>query len=347
MMMKALVLQRTGPNAYRDGCAVVTDRAVPQPGSGEIRVAVRAVGLNPVDYKLAELPWGVSSWTAGDHVLGLDVAGVVDAIGPEVVTDLKIGQRVFFHADLRRPGGLAQFVLTVAHTVAPIPDEISFEQAAALPCAGFTAYQALIRKLAIAKPNRRSLLITGGAGGVGSFAIQITRALGSPQLRDNIIVTCSSRNADLVRKLGATHVIDYNTTHDIVGRVKELTGGRGVDAILDTVSSQSATNLLPALAHNGAIACIAGVANSGSSNFAAFNALDILDIALGAAYASGDIIAQQDLAMMGRELAALVVEGKVIVEPLTVLDKLEDVPEKGWHQLAQRHTTGKIVVKLE
>lgn len=116
----------------------------------------------------------------------------------------------------------------------------SFEQAAALPCAGFTAYQALYRKLHV-QPGQ-TVLGVGGAGGVGGFAVQLAASSGCV-----VIATCSSRNLDYVRGLGATYVVDY-TTESLTERVRTLTDGRGVDAVLDTVSSASATEAASLLA---------------------------------------------------------------------------------------------------
>jgi NADPH:quinone reductase len=131
--MKAMVLDRLGePETLR-----VMDLPKPEPGPGEIRVRVQAVGLNPADYKLAAD--GHPDWNY-PFVLGLDVAGIVDALG-EGVTEWSIGDRVFYHGDLSKPGGYAEYAITTSHTSARIPEGVSFTEAAALPCAGMTAYQ--------------------------------------------------------------------------------------------------------------------------------------------------------------------------------------------------------------
>src|SRR3989338_6290294 len=132
---------------------------VPTAGEGELLVLVKAVSLNPVDYKLAA--WGHPAWTF-PHIGGLDVAGVVVEVG-EATPGWAVGDRVFFHGDLRRNGGFAEYVVTVAHTCAKLPDAVSFIAGAAIPCAGFTAYQAIHDRLHL--QSRQTVLVTGGSGG--------------------------------------------------------------------------------------------------------------------------------------------------------------------------------------
>ena len=141
--MKALILERTGtPDTLK-----VADQPLPVPAAHEVRVRVMAIGLNPVDYKLAE--GGFPSWN-WPHILGLDVAGTIDMVGSDI-TAWKSGDRVYYHGDLSRPGGYAEFAVAPAHILAEIPEEITFENAAAIPCAGFTAWQVLSRKIPVKK----------------------------------------------------------------------------------------------------------------------------------------------------------------------------------------------------
>ncbi|MDE5092335.1 MAG: zinc-binding dehydrogenase, partial [Trichodesmium sp. St18_bin3_1_1] len=222
--MKALVLEKPGiPDSL-----YITEIPLPQPAAGEIRVQVHAVGLNPVDYKLAA--GGFSTWSY-PFILGLDVAGVVDAVGADV-TEWQVGEQIYYHGNLSKPGGYAEYTNANALAVAPLPEGISFAKAAAILCAGFTAYHALHHRLHI--QSKQTILIHGGAGGVGSFALQLAYLAGL-----EVITTCSQSNFDYVQKLGAKHLIDYKK-QDVVIRVKEITNDRGVDAILDTVGSETA-----------------------------------------------------------------------------------------------------------
>jgi NADPH:quinone reductase len=157
-----------------------------------------------------------------------------------------------------------------------------------------------------------------------------------------VIATASKHNHEAVRALGAHHVIDYNT-EDFVERVKEITDGRGVDAVIDTVSSENATRSLDALAFNGRIAFVAGKPDYNVVK-PFTKALSFHEVAWGGAHLSGDVVAQRDLAVMGDELLALV-EQKKVDPMLSDVIALEDVPA-ALQRLSERHVRGKIVAKL-
>lgn len=324
--MRALVLDRPGPVESLH----IQDIPLPQPTTGQIRVKVEAVGLNPVDYKLAGR--GNPNWTY-PHVLGLDVAGTVDAVGPEV-DQWKTGDRVYYHGDLNRPGGFAEYALTTAHTTARVPDGISFKAAAALPCAGLTAYQGIVRRLNLQKGQ--SIWVQGGAGGVGGYGLQFAAHIGA-----ETITTASPSNSGFVKKLGAAHVIDYNT-EDVVARIMEITGGRGVDAVQAAVDPDTANQGVKVLAFGGAISCIAGLPDFDDATFA--KATSLHRISLGAAHPSSNRQAQEDLAHMADELIALVASGAVDPMVEEVLS-LEEIPA-GLARLQGRHVRGKIVAEL-
>ncbi|CAM4162318.1 zinc-binding dehydrogenase [Paenibacillus alkaliterrae] len=327
--MKAIVLDGPGtPDAMR-----LTELPLPEPGPGEIRVRVQAASLNPVDYKVAA--GGHPDWTY-PFVPGVDVAGVVDAIG-EGVTRWKAGDRVVYHGDLSKPGGFAEYAVTTAHTTAAIPQDISFESAAAFPCAGLTAYQALVRKMRIGKGQ--TIFIHAGAGGVGGYAIQLARVFGASQ----IIASASPGNSDYVRSLGADVVIDYKT-EDVHGRIIELTNGRGVDCILNTLNRKLAQADLSALAFGGQLACIAGAPEIVADFQPSWKTFTVHKLMLGGAHTSGDRAPQEDLACMADEFMTFMLEGKI--EPMigeTI--RIEEVSE-ALTRLSQRHVRGKIVLVL-
>jgi NADPH:quinone reductase-like Zn-dependent oxidoreductase len=326
--MKALLLQEKGKwNEMQ-----VSEIALPEVGKGQVLVEVHAVGLNPVDYKSAT--GGNPKWEY-PHVLGLDVAGIIAGVG-EGAEQWKLGDRVLYHGDLTRPGGYAEYALTKANSVSRIPGTVSFEDAAALPTAGYTAYQAVYRKLPLSQIN--TLLIQGGAGGVGGFAVQLAKLAGK-----RVISTSSRHNHEYVRSLGADFVIDYNET-DVSAEVLRLTGGRGVDAIVDTVSRQSATQGMGLISFSGHLVHIAGAPDYG--NIKPFTkALSIHEIALGAAYQSGDSEAEKELSVMGDEMLSLLAEGK-ISSLLKEVIRLEQIPA-ALIRLSERHMQGKIVAKLK
>src|SRR5512147_1943111 len=299
--MRAWLLPR--PGSWRD--MVFGEAPEPSPEQGEIRVAVHAVGLNPVDYKIARA--GHPSWRF-PHILGLDVAGVVDAVGSSV-NRWQTGHRVFYHGDLSKPGGFAEFAATTAHTVAHIPDSMSFVDAASLPCAGLTAYHALHGRLHVRAGQ--SILVHAGAGGVGSFAIQLAAHAGL-----KVLTTCSANNADYVRGLGAEVAIDYHT-ENLKEVVSAVTHGPGVDAILSSLGSERTTQDLDLLAFNGGLACLLGLPDL--TRLQPFTiAPSIHEVALGSAHLSGDKRAD-DLARMADELAAMIIQGAVHLPPIEVI----------------------------
>lgn len=325
--MKALILEKAGsPDTLK-----ISDQPLPDPTAHEVRVRVMAIGLNPVDYKLAE--GGFPSWK-WPHILGLDVAGTIDAVGNDI-TAWKPGDRVYYHGDLSRPGGYAEFAVAPAHILAGIPKDITFENAAAIPCAGFTAWQVLSRKIPVKK--KQTVLIHGGAGGVGGFAVQLSRHLDL-----NVITTCSAANFSVVKKLGADHSIDYRN-EDVTARVKEITDDRGVDIAINTIDSDSATQDLKRLAFGGQLACVADLPDfSQIEPFA--RAPSVHEIALGGAHLSGDHSSQLDLAEMGKELIAFVRDQK-LVSMVTSIISMEEIPE-ALIRLKNRHVQGKIVARL-
>ncbi|MDN4474676.1 zinc-binding dehydrogenase [Demequina sp. SYSU T00192] len=321
--MKALLLDAPGLDHLRIG--EVPD---PAPGPGDVLVEVEACGLNPVD-----------AWTAGSghpawdwpHVPGLDVVGTVVALGADV-DGFAPGDRIAVHSDLRRDGGLAALAAVPALACARVPDGLGAAEAAALPCAGLTALQAVERRLRVGPAD--TVLVTAAAGGVGGFAVQLAAAAGA-----RVLATASSPRRDEVLALGAETVIDYRT-EDVAGRVRELTGGRGVDAVVDTVSAASATANLGLLVHGGGIACVASRADlTAVPEFTV--APSVHEISLGAAHASGDDRAVRWLATGLADLLGRVAAGTLDprVRETVALDEVPDALAR----LAGRHVAGKIV----
>ncbi|MCK6259111.1 zinc-binding dehydrogenase [Fictibacillus sp. KIGAM418] len=325
--MKALLLH--DKNQWKN--MKVEEVEIPKPKKGELLIEVHAVGLNPVDYKTATN--GNPNWTY-PHILGLDTAGVVVETGVGV-TQWKKGDRVVYHGDLTKKGGYAEYTVVTAHTVSRIPDSVSFEDAAAIPTAGYTAYQSLFRKLPFDQVE--TILIHGGAGGVGGFGVQMAKLAGKL-----VISTASSHNHDYVKSLGADYVIDYRE-EDIKAKVMEITSGRGVDAVVDAVSRQSATDSLDLLAFMGHIVYIAGAPDF--TKITPFTkVVSYHEIALGAAHQSNDERSEKDLAVMGDEMLKLMAEGK-LASMLKETVSLEEVPE-ALVRLSERHVKGKIVAKV-
>ena len=327
MLMKCLLLDHPGPpESLRLGSA-----ESPLPGPGDVRVTVKAVGLNPADYKF--LVRGIGSWSY-PHIPGLDGAGVIDALGPGV-SGWSIGDAVLYHGDFGRSGSFAEQAVTSAISLVRKPEALSFVEAAALPCSGFTAYQVLHDKLNIRADQ--TLLVQGGAGGVGGFAIQLAARMG---LR--VITTAAGRNAEWVRALGAEINIDY-TCESVAERIAAITCGAGVDAIVDTVGPVTATEGLKMLAYGGGIACVAGLPDfSQMKSFG--NAISVHDIALGGAYRAVDDRPVRRLAATGEAFIRSVISQNI--QPmLTEVIRLEMIPE-ALVRLSSRTVRGKIVAEL-
>jgi NADPH:quinone reductase len=325
--MKALLLEDKG-KVFEMKVGTVEK---PVSGKGEILVQIKATALNPVDYKTGN--GGNPNWTY-PHILGLDSAGIVEEVGTDV-TNVKVGDRVVYHGDLTKKGGFAEYGVTTAHMVSLIPEGISFEDAAALPTAGYTAYQALFHKMRASEGQM--ILVHAGAGGVGGFAIQLAKNAGL-----TVLTTASSANHEYVKSLGADYAIDYRE-EDFVEKVMGITNGLGVNLVLDTVGRDNADKSLKALAFNGQIAFIAGPPNVNDAiSFA--HPLSFHQVALGSVHQSNNMNEQQKLAEMGDHMLSLLQEGKIsaLVEKII---SLEEVPE-ALADLSTRRVKGKIVAKI-
>ena len=232
LTMTAVVQDRYGT------AAVLEMRTVPQPqvGEGQVVLRIRAAGVGPADWAvMSGLPYiarPVYGMGKPKHaVRGTDVAGIVESVGPGV-TRFKVGDEVFGSAD----GSYADYAVAAEDELAPKPANLTFEQAAATPMAGLVAQQAL---RGITAGQR--VLINGAAGGVGTFAIQIAKARGA-----EVTGVCSTGSVELVRSLGADHVIDYTRDDFTRGDVR-------YDFILDNVSNHSLSDLRRALTPTGTL----------------------------------------------------------------------------------------------
>jgi NADPH:quinone reductase-like Zn-dependent oxidoreductase len=209
----------------------VGDFPDPPVGPDTILVRAKATSVNPVDWKVRE---GYLQGAYPHHlpiVPGWDVAGVVEAVGPAVTTGLEVGDEVwgYVRRDDVKYGTAAELVPAPERTVARKPASLSLEEAAAVPLAGLTAWQALTEALQVTAGDR--VLVHAASGGVGQLAVQIAVALGA-----EVIGTASPGNHDLVRSLGATTVLDHGA-----GPVSEQLADHGgpVDAVLDLIGGEA------------------------------------------------------------------------------------------------------------
>jgi NADPH:quinone reductase-like Zn-dependent oxidoreductase len=219
--MRAVVLTGTGgPEVLQ-----VQERPEPSVGTGEIRIAVRAAGINFAD-TLARIGLYPDAPKV-PCVLGYEVAGEVESLG-EGVTDWKVGDRVVAGT---RFGGQAELVTVPAAQALPLPDRLSFEQGAAFPVNYGTAYAALILMGGMRKGDR--VLIHAAGGGVGISATQIARNVGA-----EIFGTASPGKHEAIRAQGVEHAIDYRS-QDFEAEVMRITNGEGVDLIMDALGPTS------------------------------------------------------------------------------------------------------------
>ncbi|GAB3709392.1 NAD(P)-dependent alcohol dehydrogenase [Mariniluteicoccus flavus] len=219
--MRAVVQHRYGPPSVLES----SDVGMPRPGRRDVLVRVGAASIHPGDHfvmtgepYMVRLAFGLHRPRHG--IRGMDLAGVVAAVGDDA-TALAPGDRVF---GWTLAGALAEYACVKADNLVSIPSTVSVVGAAAVPTSAMTALQAL-RRVANVRPGQ-AVLITGASGGVGSFAVQIAKAFGA-----EVTGVCSTQNLDLVRSLGADHVIDYTTT-DFTRTAKRY------DVILDNVEAQ-------------------------------------------------------------------------------------------------------------
>lgn len=238
--MKSVVAKRYGgPDVVE-----IVDAPAPQVHARDVLIDVRAAGLNPLDWKIRAGKVKLALPLKPPVALGCDVAGVVAEVGPNV-KELAKGDEVYVRLEKLRMGGLAEQVCADASVVAKKPASATFEQAASVPLAALTALQALrgVGKLA---PGQR-VLITAGAGGVGTLAIQIAKILGL-----HVTTTTSTKNVDFVRSLGADDVIDY-TKESLADKPRDF------DAVFDSLGADSELASIRATRRGGVVVGIGGL----------------------------------------------------------------------------------------
>lgn len=299
--MRAVVTHQTGEPEVLS----LEDADRPEPSGGEVLIRVRAVSVNPVDWKqrrgLAPKPLPA--------VLGQDVSGTVEE---SLADGFEVGDDVF---GVVASGGYAEFATAHAATIAKKPDGVSHEQAAAIPVAGLTAWQALFERGGLER--RQTALIAGAAGGVGHFAVQFAHHQGA-----RVIGTGSEGNRDFVLGLGADDYIDY-TKRDVGEAVS------GVDVALDTVGGETTEALLPAVREGGILVTIAAAAPEQAARARGVRA---------------ELLVMSPSSAQLARIADLVAAGDVHVEieevlPLARVRRAHELSESG-------HTRGKIILTV-
>jgi NADPH:quinone reductase-like Zn-dependent oxidoreductase len=337
--MKAAVYNRYGPPDVLE----IKDVEEPVPKDNEVLIEARAAAVNPLDGGLlkglpfiARLLFGLQK--PKDTRLGVDAAGRVEAVGRNV-TQFKTGDEVF-GACISDPqasavkvwvpqGAFAEYVCAPESTLAVKPDNVTFEQAASVPVAAFTALQGLRDKGGIQRGQK--VLVNGAAGGVGTFAVQIAKSFGA-----EVTGVCSTRNVDMVRSIGADQVFDYNQENF-------TRSGQHHDLIFDCVGNHSLSACRRVLNPHGICIMVGDLSGRGM-----IGVLARLITALVLSWFTRQKILtflarpkREDLTIMRDLMKA----GKV--KP--VIDRrynLSEVPE-AIRYLQERHAQGKVVISLE
>ncbi len=323
--MKAIIYDNAGP----PGALKLADIEKPTAGDDEVLIKVRAASVNPFDSALLRHPFLrriLSALSKRKSTRpGRDVAGQVETVGRNV-TQFKPGDAVFGLCG----GAFAEYARTSQSALVMKPDNASFEQAASLPLAGLTALQGLRDKGKI-QPGQK-VLINGAAGGVGTFAVQIAKSFGA-----EVTGVCSTRNVEMVRSIGADHVIDY-TREDFTK------GGEHYDLIFDLVANHSFSARRRVLNPKG-IYIGAGIVGLGGS-MVRLLAHQITELVL------SRFVSQKFLTLMAKlRKEDLVIMGELIetgkITP--VIDRyysLSESPE-AIRYLEQGHARGKVVITFE
>jgi len=309
-LMKAVVLREYGgPEALK-----LEEVPRPEPKDDEVLVRVIAAAVNPVDAYARQGMLSKRGLDKRPAIIGYDIAGVVEKTGARV-TKFKAGDAVYAYLSIMRGGGYAQFAIAKEGEMSLKPKNIDFEKAAAVPLAATTAWQALIDT---AKINEgQTVLIHGGSGGVGSFAVQIAKARGA-----KVIATASSANQDLLKQLGVDQPIDYTTTkfQDVV---------KDVDVVLNCVRADTLPASYGMVKKGGVIVSITGDPDPAECDKRGIRC-------------SG-VMAHPDATVL-QELTRLIEANKItpIVSQAFPLAKAA----RAHQQIETRHTRGKIVLRV-
>jgi len=315
--MRAVVVQKYGGA----DAACVKERPIPEPSPNDVQVSIIASSLNPLDYKARTGELKLFMKAKFPKVIGGDFSGKISAIGSNVI-GFAVGDEVFGCVDMFTSphGSHAEFCIVPATALSRKPSSVTHEQAATLSMAGLTAWQALSEHANLKRGQR--LLIIGGSGGVGSFAIQLGRTLGA-----HVTATAGTANTDVLRQLGADACIDYNT-------IDYATLPEQFDVILDCAGRSSYFHARPALAKGGIyITTLPDLSSIFGKVVAPIFGQRVAMIMVKYSGSDGEI------------LAKLVTEGKV--KPVIGRNlKLDDVPAALESMRLGKRVPGKQVVKI-
>jgi NADPH:quinone reductase-like Zn-dependent oxidoreductase len=308
--MKAIVAHEYG------GPEVLKYEDVPRPEPKEDQILVRviAAGVNPVDGMIRSGMFAKYEKAIFPLILGADIAGVVGKVGSKI-TKFKAGDPVFAYVSLKKGGGYAEYAVATEAEAAPKPKSLNYVEAAAVPVVALTAWQTLIDTAKLS--TGQTVLIHGGSGGVGTFAIQIAKARGA-----KVIATASTANQDLLKELGADVAIDYTKT-----RFEDV--ARDVDVVLDSVGKDTLARSYGVVKKGGFIVSLVARPDQ-----AELDKRGIRGAALSVEPNSNELA----------EIGKLIDEKKIRVIVSQTFALSEAI--KAQEQAATGHTRGKIVLKV-
>ena len=332
--MKAALIDRYG----RKAPIRVADIPVPSIGDRDLLVQVRAASVNPLDFKIRRGKLKVLLKYRFPLVLGNDLSGIVTAVGAGV-TRFKSGDAIYARLDKDRIGAFAEFAAVREGAAAPMPANVTFEEAASLPLVALTAWQALIE---IGKLSAgQKVLIHAGSGGVGSMAIQIARHVGAM-----VLTTAGQRNAELVKSLGADIAIDYRSV-----RFEDV--ARDCDVVLDSAGGETLLRSFACVKPGGVVVSIGDTPSTAFARSWGLN--PVMVFVVGVMSRKAEAAARQHQARFEylfmrpdgeqlRLIAQLVESGEIkpVIDKVFPLDRVGDAlaySESG-------RATGKVVISL-
>lgn len=333
--MKAAVVEKYG------GPAVVSvrDMPVPEMQEADLLIDMHAASINPIDWKSREGKVKIMLPYKLPYIMGNDGAGVVSRVGPAAVGDFKPGDKVFLRAGKMRIGTFAESIAIDAKYAAPMPKNVSFEEAAGIPLVGLTALQSMIEKSNVGPSSR--VLIHAGAGGVGTTAIQIAKILGA-----HVTTTASEKNFPLVKSLGADDVIDYRK-EDFSKRARDM------DMVLDTIGGETLFKSFDVLRPGGTVVSITMIPDAATARefgvkppllwlFPLLN----MKVERRAKKAGGNyryLFMRADGGQL-RRMGGWIEQGRLkpVVDKIFPLDQVSDA----FQYAEQGHARGKVIIKI-
>lgn len=244
-MMKAVVLTSFGGT----GAFELRDVRVPPVGPRQVRVRIHATAVNPLDYQIRRGDY--PDYVPLPAIIGHDISGIIEEVGSHV-TEYAPGNEVYYTPKIfGGPGSYAEQHVADVDLVSRKPENLSHLEAASLTLVGGTVWEAFVTRAQLRVGE--TILIHAGAGGVGTTAIQVAKAIGA-----RVITTASAGNHDFVRALGADEVIDY-MSQDYIEAVSRLTGGHGVDVVFDTIDGDTLTRSPLILADFGRVVSLVDI----------------------------------------------------------------------------------------